>query len=874
MNRNEIQERIRRNLEDAGMENPEIRVQPDLFGGWRIAVICSDFEGRSVSERRTLSLNGMGEERIEWLDLLTEEERQWAGALPIDSDLEDLPLWAESLARGMHLERKILFPSDLDSDLAPPIVTTFYSLRGGVGRSTALAYTARILSHRGYKVVCLDMDLEAPGLAALFGVERAVHQSRGVLEALIDLDQEEAPDFPSLLIPVEGANDLYLIPAGQPDADYARRLRFIDPTAWYREERNPLRLLLKGVEEGLPFRPDAVLIDARTGITPLSGPLLFDMADIAIVVFFPHPQAYTGTKALVRGLLAARTRRSDGDKVLSPEPRFLISPVPQSRAPEILKRYEHRATKWISEWLAPANALRDDHEALMEEEIAHVVRYREDIATSDAILSDSEVWRSYEPVAEWIQRFLPTVQERSTAASISTDKVPILGELRFAAGTAEQQDHFLETFVETEVVKGAMDPKIPLILGRKGSGKTAVFRRMAEGGDRNVVVAQAPSALRGPYPWMLTIDGFKSIEKDVLHKTDADWRHFWAFYLCIGLSRCLGAPSSESMPEGLGTTLKELPRSEPDIVTRFLDITQVPRFGLWLNEWLASLDAHSKKGTFLVFDGLDTGFGNSEEDRTRRQKALEGLLTLWIDRGDAFQNLTFKILLREDIWRKLRFENKSHLFGRSVTLKWNRQADYFRVVLKQALLSKRFEALFGSMRKGSPELASLEGGGESEVFQAWNLLVGERMKGGNTTFTRNWVWNRLADGNGDHTPRYLLQLFHQVVPWELEEHRRNPYERSIIRPRALIACLRRVSEEALGALKEEFVELDELFSRLSEIGRTPLPASALEELADQVALAREVGLLSVYEGTEEEVDRFKVPDIYRYGLGMTRKGQE
>lgn len=52
--------------------------------------------------------------------------------------------------------------------------------------------------------------------------------------------------------------------------------------------------------------------------------------------------------------------------------------------------------------------------------------------------------------------------------------------------------------------------------------------------------------------------------------------------------------------------------------------------------------------------------------------------------------------------------------------------------------------------------------------------------------------------------------------------------------------------------------------------RYPFEASKLSQLEEEVSLAREVGLLSVYEGTEK---RYKVPDLYLSGIGMTRKGQ-
>jgi hypothetical protein len=146
------------------------------------------------------------------------------------------------------------------------------------------------------------------------------------------------------------------------------------------------------------------------------------------------------------------------------------------------------------------------------------------------------------------------------------------------------------------------------------------------------------------------------------------------------------------------------------------------------------------------------------------------------------------------------------------------------------------------------------------------------MKGGKTTFTRNWVWNRLSDGNGDHSPRTLFQLFREATGWEREEQKKNPYDRTVIRPRALIESLDQVSEEALSALREEFEELNELEKKLRDLGRSPVDASEFRDLGDQLMLAREVGLVEIYEGTEQEVRRYRIPDLYRRALKMTRQG--
>ncbi len=47
-------------------------------------------------------------------------------------------------------------------------VITFYSYKGGVGRSMALANVAVLLAQQKKKVLAIDFDLEAPGLHRFF----------------------------------------------------------------------------------------------------------------------------------------------------------------------------------------------------------------------------------------------------------------------------------------------------------------------------------------------------------------------------------------------------------------------------------------------------------------------------------------------------------------------------------------------------------------------------------------------------------------------------------------------------------------------------------------------------------------------------------
>jgi hypothetical protein len=524
--------------------------------------------------------------------------------------------------------------------------------------------------------------------------------------------------------------------------------------------------------------------------------------------------------------------------------------------------------EWVSNWLSEANEARGDSEYIDEQDVTLIIPYRVEVATSDSVGEAATIEQMYAPIRDWVLRFLPSIRELRTEDSLENLKDKVLQELEFSAGTAEFQGDFLEFFVQTDVIKAAGKEEIPLVLGRKGSGKTAIFRWLIESNTNSSVGVHAPAALNEGRSWLLSIDGFRAVEQ-ILQGQSTEWNTFWILYTCIALSNTLGI--TQSVPtfiDGIDF------HSETGILDALEKIGSNPRGALEIAQWLQSIDEVVSEETMLLFDGLDTGFGNTEKDRQRRREAVEGLFSLWMDRGQALSRLRFKILLREDIWRQLRFENKSHLYGRSVLLKWPDQATYFKVVLKQAMRSESFRSLIKVRPGGERLLAGKTDDWSSEdVWEAWTVLVGERMKGGKTAFTKNWVWNRLADANFDHTPRHLLQLFHEAIPWENDQHRLTPYDRSVIRPRGLVKCLNAVSEQALIALNEEFSELGPLLNELRRIARSPLNAQDLNDLDQEIVLAKEVGLLEVYEEKEDEVRRYRVPDIYRLAIGMTRKGQ-
>ena len=71
---------------------------------------------------------------------------------------------------------------------------SFYSIKGGTGRSLALANIATYLATKGKRVLCIDLDIQAPGLYTLFRLPEEVKaNAKTVVEILLSLD--ELPDM-------------------------------------------------------------------------------------------------------------------------------------------------------------------------------------------------------------------------------------------------------------------------------------------------------------------------------------------------------------------------------------------------------------------------------------------------------------------------------------------------------------------------------------------------------------------------------------------------------------------------------------------------------------------------------------------------------
>jgi hypothetical protein len=176
-----------------------------------------------------------------------------------------------------------------ESQGVPRIV--FFSIKGGVGRSTALAATAWHLAQRGKRVLVLDLDLESPGLsAALLPADR--QPKYGITDWLVeDLVDNADAVFPDMVSSSNLSHDgeIFIVPAhGSEPGEYISKLgRVWMPKlmAGGTRESWSVRLgrLLVALEER--FNPDAVLIDSRSGIDEIASACITDIGANLILLF-------------------------------------------------------------------------------------------------------------------------------------------------------------------------------------------------------------------------------------------------------------------------------------------------------------------------------------------------------------------------------------------------------------------------------------------------------------------------------------------------------------------------------------------------------------------------------------------------------------
>lgn len=228
-------------------------------------------------------------------------------------------------------------------------IVTFYSFKGGVGRTMALANLAVLLASRGLRVLAMDFDLEAPGLGRYLLADKtrlltptASMTTPGVVELFAELQAgfdahfadddryaadpaftlatmraiiHETLDRRAHLCTVTASTPaakerfaLDYMPAGQLDATYNARREALDWRRFHLRYAEAFPLLA----EALRARWDVVLIDSRTGLSDTASVCTALLPDTLVVVCVPNLQSLDGAVDVARQAAALRVAHVTG----------------------------------------------------------------------------------------------------------------------------------------------------------------------------------------------------------------------------------------------------------------------------------------------------------------------------------------------------------------------------------------------------------------------------------------------------------------------------------------------------------------------------------------------------------------------------------
>lgn len=224
---------------------------------------------------------------------------------------------------------------------APMRVVTFYSYKGGVGRTLACANFGLYAAKIGLRVVLVDMDFEAPGLDAKFLPAPLSTETKRPKLGMIDQFRafQKGRDLPKLeAVEVPLPDDvtrlggrLHLLPAGDTSrSDYFAKLSALAWNEFLSEERGGVDFsldLVRRIED--EFEADLLVIDSRTGLNEVGGLCTQVLPDTVILLTCMSNESITGTQRIFKQVRRSpfKRKRATGRKTI--DLRVVIARVPR-----------------------------------------------------------------------------------------------------------------------------------------------------------------------------------------------------------------------------------------------------------------------------------------------------------------------------------------------------------------------------------------------------------------------------------------------------------------------------------------------------------------------------------------------------------------
>ena len=502
------------------------------------------------------------------------------------------------------------------------------------------------------------------------------------------------------------------------------------------------------------------------------------------------------------------------------------------------------------------------------------------------------------------------------------DPQQVLTRLNFGRVDGETDNRFENCFIGTEMLRQVLMPQHSLVVGNKGSGKSAMCRLLCD--DLQKVRPLLPKNFEEIY--CIPAYGLQSEEYlptgDLLElkpTTVDDFRYFWLLYL--GLKTAYTLIQDEKMKtliankksekvqkafatlqqilidvgliersglfskikKSMGIRKKPAGRSGQDSEGKSFSLNFKEKTGLSIMALMENVEVLLQETNclaWLMLDKLDLLF---VEDIEKLRSAITGLIQLLVQYGSQFKNIHFKIFLRNDIFRQLHIVNKSHLVSYSTEMRW-RGPLLLKLLVARAVVDPFVREYCEEVCGEKSDVSSIILGSDDFVKKIFFTIFEPTMSNGassdNAPPTDEWILKRLMDGMGNSFPRELIHLGNKAVERQREIDRLEGDHTSthLISPRALREAFEGISTYRCDTyLYSEFPHLKQHFDVFRGSDSTMFHREELYMLFqplspngdEAIRALYDTGLLTPLGKNLDSSKKFRVPLLYKIGLGMT-----
>ena len=755
-------------------------------------------------------------------------------------------------------------PEALD-EKAPPIFT-FYSFKGGVGRTLSLCAFVGAISQRypNKRLLIIDADLEAPGLTSLVKHDPGNHSADFSLTDFLNLAHAEQgrEKVQTLAYARHAIQRLSLrVPRADLEAEHYFLPGFREPWQQLRYGVRPENLtqflntrwdfarLLAMLGKALGV--DGIVVDLRAGLSEMASPLIFDPRTHRYLISSCSQQSIDGIELVLKEMsklpFAPTTHYFDPEVVLT----FVTDDLEKSgRIESYLQNLrEHYAAESGEETVEGIARLSVATSPFLQE-MLNLTHWRE----LQVRLGGNSLGNTWNGLVDGL--FDPEIPEPDDLDRKREALARLTQQLVFAEQEASS------SFLKTEALKnlaGDFQTLLPIanVVGGKGAGKTFTASLVTRLGDWSLFVSEFDKvSTNRPIPvWPLLVSSTypKRTRKDEAERMGlvagdypfsedenflskalsnpeiSDWRSFWFEFVC----------------HSLGIAIEKERRADETLVH-------------WLKE--------KGRSMVVVIDGLEDCL--SREDEARPLKPLRALLVDVPNRLREIDENPLGILcfVRTDYVRRAIDQNTAQFmaqYGR-YELRWNRK-EVFRLVLWVCQQVNILEKSEDSTDRWS----------EARIVEMLEPVWGKKLGTASSkeAFTHHWVIAALSDFKGKIQARDLMRLISAAA----SASQGKSFHGHLLTPTSIKGSIQAVSKEKVKELKSEYDALEKVFTKLASVAaekrQNPFKVNELA-LEDPVS-PQEIQRLIDFGVVIDDGGAYYFPEIYLYGLGFShsRRGR-